>query len=222
MIKISEDIFLGKTQWKLQKNFLEDYDKILVFYYSVYKIHGEKIKNICLKQKVGRCFLFVFQMERNIKILISISSTIAFMIEKNFTKKISCCLSLQVVESSVIWVAIASIYMRGIDFIQIPTSLLAQVDASMGEKQLSILIMSKCYWSFQMPRKFLLIQIFLKTLSKKEFLSGLVELIKHGFLIKDRAIYVQSNELNDENLLKIIEQSLRIKKDYVDKDPEKM
>ena len=122
---------------------------------------------------------------------------------------------------------ISATYMRGIEFIQVPTSLLAQVDASVGGKV--AINHPKCknmIGSFKNPYRVIIDVEFLKTLPKREFKSGMGELLKHSFLTKDKSYvgYIENNvekikNLDNKVLENIVEQSIRIKKHYVDIDP---
>ena len=117
--------------------------------------------------------------------------------------------------------------MRGIEFIQVPTSLLAQVDASVGGKV--AINHPKCknmIGSFKSPYRVIIDVEFLKTLPKRELKSGIGELLKHSFLTKDKTYleYIENNvekikALDNEVLENIVEQSIKIKKHYVDVDP---
>lgn len=120
----------------------------------------------------------------------------------------------------------ASTYLRGIDFIQLPTSLLSQVDSSIGGKTgVDFNNFKNMVGAFYQPKLVYMNLSTLKTLPEKEYLSGLGEIIKHG-LIKDKSyfswIYDNSNEIKEKNLTVVEEMVVRscyIKKDIVEKDP---
>ena len=77
----------------------------------------------------------------------------------------------------------ASTYMRGIDFIQIPTTLLSAVDSSVGGKTAIDLPTGKnIIGTFYQPKKVFININFLKTLDEKQYLSGLGEVIKYAFI----------------------------------------
>jgi 3-dehydroquinate synthase len=115
----------------------------------------------------------------------------------------------------------ASIYKRGIKFINIPTTLLAQVDASIGGKtgvdfngfknQLGV---------FNEPETVIIHPGFLKTLSEREFISGFAEAVKHH-LIADKPGWHQlmKKKPRELNIEEIINHSIKIKKTIVDQDP---
>lgn len=78
---------------------------------------------------------------------------------------------------------VASTYMRGIDFIQIPTTLLSAVDSSVGGKTAIDLPDGKnIIGTFYQPKKVIININFFKTLDKKQYMSGLGEVIKYAFI----------------------------------------
>ncbi len=77
----------------------------------------------------------------------------------------------------------ASTYMRGIDFIQVPTTLLAAVDSSVGGKTAIDLSYGKnLLGTFYQPKKVIININFFETLDKKQFMSGLGEILKYAFI----------------------------------------
>ncbi len=116
----------------------------------------------------------------------------------------------------------AACFMRGIDFIQIPTTLLSQVDASVGGK---LAIDFEGYKNmiglFQDPKAVLIDPDFLMTLSPAELQSGFAEMIKHA-LIKDRNIWKAMTSLGHWKSyvnIKNITDSVNIKRQVVEGDP---
>ena len=78
-------------------------------------------------------------------------------------------------------------YLRGIDFIQIPTTLLSQVDSSVGGKTAINIAQGKnLVGAFYNPKKVLISLDYLKTLSDKEYKSGLGEVIKYAFILNKK------------------------------------
>ena len=119
----------------------------------------------------------------------------------------------------------AATYLRGIDFIQIPTTLLAQVDSSIGGKTgVDFKQYKNMVGAFHQPRLVYMNVSTLKTLPDKEFACGMGEVIKHG-LIRSREYSRWLNE-HQEAILKreeacreMIFQSCVIKKTVVENDP---
>lgn len=78
---------------------------------------------------------------------------------------------------------VASTYMRGIDFIQVPTTLLSAVDSSVGGKTAIDLPNAKnIIGTFYQPKKVLININFFKTLDERQFMSGLGEVLKYAFI----------------------------------------
>ena len=120
---------------------------------------------------------------------------------------------------------IAATYMRGINFVQIPTTLLAQVDSSIGGKVAVNHPKAKnLIGNFYQPSLVISDVKTLETLEKREFISGMGEVIKHGYgFSRDYFNYINSNKkdiMNLENdiLIKLIYGSCQIKKEIVEKD----
>lgn len=115
----------------------------------------------------------------------------------------------------------AATYKRGIDFIQIPTTLLAQVDASVGGKLgIDFQGFKNQIGVFQQPQKVWIYPEFLKTLPPRELLSGFAEVIKHALIAdKEHWQFLQQQNFPDLNWDKIIPHSVEIKSNVVEQDP---
>lgn len=89
----------------------------------------------------------------------------------------------------------ASIYMRGIDYVQIPTTLLAQVDSSVGGKTgVNVRQGKNMAGTFYQPQTVLIDTSLLKTLPTREFIAGMGEVIKYGFIYNYNILqYVEQN-----------------------------
>ena len=115
----------------------------------------------------------------------------------------------------------ASTYKRGIDFIQIPTSLLAMVDASVGGKLgVDFAYLKNQIGVFNNPKAVLINTVFLNSLPKNQLLSGFAEVVKHA-LIADKCYWkeIKTTPLEKMNWASIILQSLVIKNNIVTQDP---
>ncbi|ACK68113.1 3-dehydroquinate synthase [Rippkaea orientalis PCC 8801] len=121
----------------------------------------------------------------------------------------------------------AATWLRGINFVQVPTSLLAMVDASIGGKTGVNHPQGKnLIGAFYQPRLVFIDPSVLKTLPVREFRAGMAEVIKYG-IIWDKALFEQLeqaktldhlNSLNDELLQTIITRSCQAKVDVVSQD----
>jgi 3-dehydroquinate synthase len=120
---------------------------------------------------------------------------------------------------------LASIYMRGIPFIQVPTTLLAQVDSSVGGKTgVDIPEGKNLIGTFYQPQAVFIDLDVLQTLPMSEFRGGLAEVIKYGVII-DRVFFdfLATNrdeimQLQPAKLLPMIRRCCEIKAEVVEKD----
>lgn len=119
----------------------------------------------------------------------------------------------------------ASVYMRGIDFIQIPTTLLSQVDSSVGGKTaINFENIKNIVGRFYQP-KYVLIDIsMLETLDEKNIRSGIGEILKYGIIYDNELFkyintnYKEINDLNNQVIENLIYESINIKREVVEKD----
>jgi 3-dehydroquinate synthase len=115
----------------------------------------------------------------------------------------------------------AATYKRGIDFIQIPTTLLSQVDASVGGKLgIDFQGFKNHIGVFTQPKSVLIDQQFLKTLPVRELRSGFAEVIKHCLIADaDKWNEIRLIDFEDQNWPELIAHSVEIKKKIVTQDP---
>ncbi|WP_353079393.1 3-dehydroquinate synthase [Flavobacterium sp.] len=116
---------------------------------------------------------------------------------------------------------VASTYKRGIDFINVPTTLLAMVDASVGGKTgVDLGSLKNQIGVINEPKSVVVISKFLETLPTNQMRSGLAEMLKHG-LIYDKTYWDKLkhlNNLNTDDLDILIKQSIEIKNEIVSQD----
>lgn len=115
----------------------------------------------------------------------------------------------------------ASLYQRGIDFIQIPTTLLSQVDASVGGKTgVNNSYGKNLIGAFYQPKAVYIDPAFLKTLPPREFAAGVAEVVKMAVMFdKDFFHYLQEVDLNNTNTIKeMIRRSVALKAWVVNQD----
>ncbi len=115
----------------------------------------------------------------------------------------------------------ASTFKRGIDFVQIPTTLLSQVDASVGGKTgIDMDHLKNIIGTFAQPKAVFIHTNFLKTLPQRQLISGFAEMLKHG-LIADRDYFNLLKEASPEAIDPVlIRHSVEIKNKVVLQDPE--
>jgi len=117
---------------------------------------------------------------------------------------------------------IASCYKRGMQFINIPTSLLSMVDASIGGKTgVNLDHYKNQIGVFNDPEAVYIDPIFLSTLESNELLSGYAEMIKHG-LIHSTDLFnkvIEQLDIPFELELELLKESIQVKNEVVKRDP---
>lgn len=119
---------------------------------------------------------------------------------------------------------VASSYMRGIDFYNIPTTLLSQVDSSIGGKTaINFGGIKNIVGSFYQPKGVIIDVSTLRSLPKRQIANGLAEVIKMAVTC-DKKLFelIEKNEITEDILEKIIINSLLIKKSVVEADEREM
>ncbi len=115
----------------------------------------------------------------------------------------------------------ASLYQRGIGFIQVPTTLLAQVDASVGGKTgVNNQYGKNLIGAFYQPEAVYIDTNFLKTLPSREFSAGIAEIIKMAVMFdRDYFDFLQDADFSQkEDLERVIERSVSLKAEVVNLD----
>ncbi len=113
---------------------------------------------------------------------------------------------------------VASTYKRGIKYINIPTSLLAMVDAAIGGKTgINYYEAKNQIGTYYPPKKIYILPDFLNTLPEEEFYSGLAEMFKHG-LIFDQNYFQQLKTFKTHQIHDLIKRSVEIKFTIVNND----
>ncbi len=119
----------------------------------------------------------------------------------------------------------SAIFMRGVDFVQVPTTLLAMVDSSVGGKTgVNIGGMKNLVGAFKQPKMVLIDVKFLKTLPEREIKNGLAEVIKYAFALDKEFFKLLSENIDKINardwdfFKTLIHRCCEIKADIVEKD----
>lgn len=135
------------------------------------------------------------------------------MIENNFTRT-DCVIALGGGVVGDLGGFVAASYMRGIDFYNIPTTLLAQVDSSIGGKTaIDHLGVKNIIGAFYQPKKVIIDVEVLKTLDKRILYSGLVEALKMATTFNEELFNLIANSKSlEDDVEKFIIEALKIKK----------
>lgn len=191
---------------------------------NVDPLYGETVLKI-LDGKCKKAVKYVIPAGEENKTLDNVRKVYAFLIEEGFDRKdVLLALGGGVVGDLTGFAA--ATYLRGIDFIQIPTTLLSQVDSSIGGKTgVDFDGYKNMVGAFKMPRLVYMNLSTLETLDDRQFFSGFAEAMKSA-LIKDAQFYewlienmYEICEKDPEVLLEMVQRSCNIKKLVVEKDP---
>ncbi len=191
---------------------------------TVEKLYAEELQNLL----TGHCrqlSLFSFPAGEESKNLDTVKKAYEYLILEKFDRKdLLIALGGGVVGDLTGFVA--ATYLRGVDFVQIPTTLLAQADSSIGGKTgVDFDGYKNMVGAFKMPKLVYMNISALTTLESRQFFAGFAEIMKHG-LIKNSDFYVwlienmyEICERNLNVLQEMIMRSSAIKKAVVEKDP---
>jgi len=188
------------------------------------KIPKRKILEIKKSLKNKKIFSFLLKAKENNKNIKSVDKILKILLEKNFSRE-DCLISIGGGITGDIAGFAASQFKRGLKFINIPTTLLAQVDSSVGGKTgVNTKYGKNLIGSFYQPNLVISDIEFLKTLPKREIICGYGEILKHS-LIANRKFYYYLTK-NCEKILQLsspyidnsIYESCKIKKEIVEKD----
>ena len=114
---------------------------------------------------------------------------------------------------------VASAYMRGVDFYNIPTTLLSQIDSSIGGKTaINFGGIKNIVGAFYQPKKVLIDPELLKTLPERQISNGLAEAVKMALTSDKELFEIFENKVIKDNIDEIIIRSLNIKKNVVEQD----
>ncbi len=191
---------------------------------NVEKYHLSDVLSV-LEKNCDRVYSFSFEAGEEHKNLAVIENMYSFLISHHFDRNdVVFALGGGVVGDMTGF--LAATYLRGIKFVQIPTSLLAMVDSSIGGKTgVDFKGYKNMVGAFHMPSYVCINTSVLETLPDRDFISGFAEIIKHS-IIKDKEYFLYLSEHADAALKKdynvltsIIYRSCQIKKSVVEEDP---
>ena len=213
-------IYIGSNILKTIGNLLNGENVLIVSNPLVYKLYGTNIIDALSNCKIDTFLISDGEIYKNIKTAFSIYD---YLLRREFDRN-SYIIALGGGVVGDIAGFVASTYMRGIKYVQIPTTLLAQVDSSIGGKvAINHPRAKNIIGSFYQPHFVCTDVKTLETLSDEEFTNGMAEVIKYA-LIGDKALFefLAKNNPNSirhsQNLLHLVHNCAQIKADIVEKD----
>lgn len=202
---------------ELTKTVLKGKKIALISDTNVYPLYGDNIKTQ-LENEGYKVFTYIFKAGEASKNTSELIKIVEFMAENELTREDGAVALGGGVCGDMVGFA-ASVFLRGIKFVQIPTSLLAQVDSSVGGKTAVDLPQGKnLCGAFHQPSLVIIDPDVLKTLSPHFFSDGMGEVIKYG-CIKSASLFekLESGNVKD-NLTEIITECVSIKRQVVEND----
>ena len=188
------------------------------------KIKNKKVKSIIKFLKIKKIFVHYFKSSEINKNQKSVNNILNILLKKNFNRN-DCLISIGGGITGDVSGYASSIFKRGLKFINIPTTLLSQVDSSIGGKTgINTKYGKNSVGTFYQPSLVISDINFLKTLPKREIICGYGEILKHSLIANKTFFkYLDENFLNILNLKspsieRAIYESCIIKKKIVEKD----
>ena len=207
---------------KILRNNSIRFDKCLLIIDN--KVPKNIVKKILKSLHKKRTITHIFKANELNKNQSSVNKILTILLKKNFHRN-DCLISIGGGITGDVSGFAASIFKRGIKFINIPTTLLAQVDSSIGGKTgINSIHGKNSIGSFYQPSLVLSDTNFLKTLPKREIICGYGEILKHSLIANKKFYnYLLKNCKKIFQLLKpyidrSIYESCKIKKEIVEKD----
>ena len=205
----------------LHKNSINFNQCLLVIDKKVPKKQILKIINFLKKKKISKFFFNANEKNKNLN---SVNKILQILLNKNFSR-LDCIIAVGGGITGDVSGFAASLYKRGLKFINIPTTLLSQVDSSVGGKTgVNTKEGKNLIGSFYQPKIVVSDTSFLQSLHKREIICGYGEILKHSLILsKNFYKFLNKNYVNILNLKspfieKAIYESCKIKKEIVEKD----
>lgn len=205
----------------LRKNSINFQKCLLVIDKNVPQYMVSKVTKALKNKDISKFFLIANEKNKNLN---NVHKILKILLKKNYSRS-DCLITVGGGITGDIGSFAASLFKRGLIFINVPTTLLAQVDSSIGGKTgVNTKEGKNLIGSFYQPKMVITDTEFLKTLSRREIICGYGEIFKHS-LILNKSFYKYldkylSNILNLESpfIERAILQSCKIKKSIVEKD----
>ena len=216
--KRSYPIFIGKNIL-LDRSLFDNVNKenlVLITNKKIEKLHISKIKNTLLKKNK-----IIISDGEKYKNQDSITKIYNYLLKNKYSRD-SCIVAFGGGVIGDMAGFAAATYQRGINFIQVPTTLLSMVDSSVGGKTgINHPLGKNMIGSFHQPIAVIVDTEILKTLSKRQFNAGMSEVIKYG-IIKDKNFFNWIAKNTDkikaqdsDSIIKIVKRSCEIKAEIV-------
>ena len=212
---------IDKLSSILDQNFIKFEKCLMIIDKNIPNKMISKIQKSFMKKEV---YIFFFNANEKNKSQKKINQILKILLDKNFSRE-DCLMTIGGGITGDVGGFAASLFKRGLKFINIPTTLLAQVDSSIGGKTgINTVHGKNLVGSFYQPKLVIADCNFLNSLPKREVICGYAEILKHS-LISNKFFY----KYLDENILKIIGlkspfvekaiyESCKIKKKVVERD----
>ena len=210
----SYDIIVERGILSKVENYLDLKRRVLI-------VTDSGVPEIYAKTVAEKCetpIIVTIEQGEDSKSLKTFEKLLMTMLENNFSRK-DCVVAVGGGVVGDVSGFVASAYMRGVDFYNIPTTLLSQIDSSIGGKTaINFGHIKNVVGAFYQPKKVIIDPLAVKTLTKRQFSNGLAEAVKMA-LTSDKTLFelIETKDIN-ENLDEIIIRSLNIKKYVVEQD----
>lgn len=214
---------LGKDSYDIvvERGLLKDAARHLNLERRVLVVTDTGVPEVYARTLAAQCregVICTVEMGEGAKSLETLSLLLERMLEAGFSRK-DCVVAVGGGVVGDLSGLAASLYMRGVDFYNIPTTLLSQIDSSIGGKTaINFGGVKNIVGAFYQPKKVLIDPDLLSTLPKRQISNGLAEAVKMA-LTSDKVLFeiLESKEIEDCTD-EIIIRSLHVKKDVVEKD----
>jgi 3-dehydroquinate synthase len=188
------------------------------------KVPGKMISKVTKSLKNKKIYKFIFNANEKNKSLNNVNKILQILLNKNFSRQ-DCIITIGGGITGDVGGFAASLFKRGLQFINLPTTLLSQVDSSIGGKTgVNTKEGKNLIGSFYQPKIVISDIEFLKSLPHREIICGYGEIFKHSLILNKKFYkYLNKNcrkilDLKTPFIEKAIYESCKIKKMIVEKD----
>ncbi len=191
---------------------------------KLFDYHKQKLEDFFFQLNISEKDLFKFQAKEGNKTFAKLMEILKSLIDRGFGRDTLILAIGGGITGDVVGFA-SAVFMRGVPYINFPTTLLADVDSSIGGKTgINFYEGKNLIGAFHQPKAVIIDLDFLHSLPKEELLCGLGEIIKYAFLFsEDLFLFLKRNikavfDLKTEILKRLIVDSVRLKASVVKKD----